>query len=65
MPVTLLAGILVLAHINIWPLNIAVALISDVAYQLPTVLSLIIYLSLVTHTTQDVIIEGGPATSAV
>jgi uncharacterized membrane protein len=65
LPAGLLTGILIMGGINFWPLNSAVALVADVAYQLPTVLSLIIYLSLVTHAPQDVIIEGGTATSTV
>jgi hypothetical protein len=57
MPVGLLTGIFVMTNLNYWPVSIAAALITDVVYQSMTVLSLIIYLSLVTHHPQDVIIE--------
>ena len=63
-PVSVLAAFME-ASLNFWPLNIATALLVDVAYQLSTVLSLVIYLSLALHDPNNLRDEGNAAMNAL
>jgi hypothetical protein len=65
MPAGVLMEMLVMSGADVWPLTIPVALIADVAYQLTTVLSLVIYLSLSAYAPQQANGEARTAAGAV
>ena len=53
LPVTFFSGFLALAGIHFWPLDVAVAMVSDVINETTTILSLVIYLSILRGTTSE------------
>jgi hypothetical protein len=59
MPAGIAAGVLDLSEINFWPLEAALSLIADVANESTTILSLVIYISIVSHTSPE---QASPAT---